>query len=63
MLVVQRSVLAADEGEVEHPADLLDEMRERFMIYGSRSPFNWALRLRVYGKKVRNSTTSLGYIQ
>lgn len=63
VLVVQRSVLAASEGEVEHPADLLDEMRERFMIHGSRSPFNWALRLRAYGKKVRNSTTSLGYIQ
>ena len=63
MLVVQRSVLAADEGEVEYPADLLDEMRERFIIHGSRSPFNWALRLRAYGKKVRNSTTSLGYIQ
>ena len=40
MLVVQRSVLAADEGEVEHPADLLDEIRERFIIYRSRSPFN-----------------------
>ena len=63
ILVIQRSVVAAAEGEIEHPADILDEMRERFMIHGSRSPFNWALRLRAYGKKIRNSTTSLGYIQ
>lgn len=62
VLVIQRSVLAAEEGEVDRPADLLDEMRERFMIHGSRSPFNWALRLRAYGKKIRNSTTSLGYV-
>jgi hypothetical protein len=34
MLVVQRAVSAADDGEVEHPSDLLDEMRERFMMRG-----------------------------
>jgi hypothetical protein len=37
-------------------------MRDRFMIYGSNSPMNWALKLRAYGKKVRDSTTSLGFI-
>jgi hypothetical protein len=62
MLVVQRAVLAADRGEVEYPADLLDAMRDRFMVYGSSSPMNWALKLRAYGKKVRDSTTSLGFI-
>lgn len=62
MLVIQMSVLMAEEGQVEHPSDVLDEMRERFMIHGSRSPFNWVLRLRAYGKKIRNSSTSLGYI-
>jgi hypothetical protein len=62
MLVIQRAVLAADYGEVEYPADILDVMRDRFMIYGSSSPMNWALKLRAYGKKIRDSTTSLGYI-
>jgi hypothetical protein len=62
MLVIQMSVLMAEEGQIENPADVLDEMRERFMIHGSRSPFNWVLRLRAYGKKIRNSSTSLGYI-
>jgi hypothetical protein len=62
MLVVQRAVMAADYGEVEYPADLLEVIRDRFMIYGSNSPMNWALKLRAYGKKVRDSTTSLGFI-
>jgi hypothetical protein len=62
MLVVQRAVSAADDGEVEHPSDLLDEMRERFMMRGSRTAFDWACRLRAYAKKVVSNTTSLGYI-
>lgn len=62
MLVAQRAVLAVIEGEVDDPCDMLDDMRDRFLIHGSRSPFSWATRLRMYGRKVRNSTTCLGYI-
>lgn len=62
MLVVQRAVLAAEDGAVEHPSDMLDEMRERFMVRGSRTAFDWAYRLRAYAKKVVSNTTSLGYI-
>jgi hypothetical protein len=40
MLVVERSVVAADDCEVEHPSDMLDEMRERFMVRGSRTAFD-----------------------
>ncbi|KAG9196758.1 hypothetical protein G6514_005627, partial [Epicoccum nigrum] len=40
MLVVQRSVVAAEEGEVNHPSDMLEEMRERFMVQGSRTAFD-----------------------
>jgi hypothetical protein len=32
MLVEQRSVVAAEESEVENPSDMLDEMRERFIV-------------------------------
>jgi hypothetical protein len=56
------SIVMSEDGEIEHPADVLDEMRERFLMHGTRSPFNWVLRLRAYGKRIRNSTTSLGYI-
>jgi hypothetical protein len=31
-------------------------------MHGTRSPFNWVLRLRAYDKRIWNSTTSLGYI-
>jgi hypothetical protein len=62
MLVVERSVSAADANEVEHPSDLLHEMRERFMMRGSRTAFDWVSRLRAYAKKVVSNTTSLGYI-
>jgi hypothetical protein len=62
MLVIQKAVEAAGNGDVDYPSDLLDEMRDRFMTHGTRSPFSWANRLRMYAKKVRDSTTSLGYI-
>jgi hypothetical protein len=52
----------ADKGLVTHPSDALDSMRERFLIYGVRAPFAWITWLRTYGKKVQNTTTSLGYI-
>ncbi|KAK5087244.1 hypothetical protein LTR70_007388 [Exophiala xenobiotica] len=62
ILVIQRSVRAAEDGETEYPGDLLDGMRDRFLLHGTHTPFNWALRLRAYGKKVRNSTISMGFI-
>jgi hypothetical protein len=62
MLVVQKAVVMTETGKAECPSHMIDEMRERFMIQGSRSPFNWACRLRMYAKKVRDSTTCLGYI-
>jgi hypothetical protein len=62
MLVVQEAVFRAEEDVVEHPADAIDEMRERFLIHGVRAPFGWVMRLRTYGKKIQNTTTSLGYI-
>lgn len=62
MLLIERAVLAADEGAVEYASDLLDEMRQRFMVRGSRSAFNWAYRLRTYAKKVVSNTTVTGYI-
>lgn len=62
MLVIQKSVVGARDDEGLQPADLLDEMRARFLINGVRSPFSWASQLRVYGKKIRDSTTCLSYV-
>ncbi|KFZ13107.1 hypothetical protein V501_03876 [Pseudogymnoascus sp. VKM F-4519 (FW-2642)] len=62
MLILQRAVAAVEDGETEYPAQMIDDMQDRFMAYGSRSPINWAQKLRVYRKKIRDSTTSLGYM-
>jgi hypothetical protein len=62
MLVIQKAVTTTDKDCSVQPADILDEMRVRFMINGTRSPLSWASRLRLYGKKVRDLTTCLGYI-
>jgi hypothetical protein len=40
MLVIQQSVVAAEEGKVEHPSYMLNEMRERFMVRGSWTAFD-----------------------
>lgn len=53
LLVIQRAVLAVDEGTVDEPSNILDEMRQRFLIHGCATLMGWALRLRTYGKKIK----------
>ena len=62
LLVLQQAVVAAEAGETEYPAEMIDVMHNRFMVYGSRSPINWIQKLRTYRKKIRDTTTSLGYL-
>jgi hypothetical protein len=38
LLVIQRSVLAVDEGLVDEPSTILNEMRQRFLIHGYATP-------------------------
>ena len=40
MLVIQRAVSGVERGEATFPAELLDEMREKFLVYSTRSPFS-----------------------
>jgi hypothetical protein len=62
MLVVQRVVVAKEEGEVEYPSDLLEEMLQRFLTRGSRTAFDWICRLRAYAKRLVSNATLPGYI-
>jgi len=55
-------VLAIDKDKVDHVANILDMMQDRFMVYGTRSLINWVLKLRAYGKKIQDTTTTLGHI-
>jgi hypothetical protein len=59
LLVIQRAVLAVDEGTVDEPSSILDEMRQRFLIHGCATPMGWALRLRAYGKKIKVRQTPI----
>ena len=63
MAVLQKAVVAADRGEVNHPSELLDEMQERFMIHDTLSPLKRANRLGMYGKKVHDSISCGVYIE
>lgn len=62
ILVLARAALGAACGEAEFPASLVDQMQEQFMVFGTRSPMTWMLKIRSYGAAVRDSTTANGYI-
>jgi hypothetical protein len=62
LLVAERALLAVELDEADFPAHALEEMQDRFMTKDSRSPISWSLKLRAYGKAVKDNTTSLGYI-
>jgi len=40
MLVIQKAIVSVRDVKSVQPTDLLDEMRERFLINGVRSPFS-----------------------
>ena len=40
LLIVQCAILAADCRETEFPAEALEEMQDRFIVYESRSPIS-----------------------
>ena len=61
-LVAQRAVVGVQEGEADFPSESLDRMQDRFMVYGSRSPVEWALKLRAFGRGVQDQRTAQGFI-
>lgn len=63
LLVLQKAVLLAESGDCTDPIEPLDEMRERFMTVDNCSPISWCISLRSFGKKIRDSITSIGYVQ
>jgi hypothetical protein len=62
LLVAERALLAVELDEADVSAHALEEMQDRFMTKDARSPISWSLKLRAYGKAVKDNTTSLGYI-
>lgn len=62
LLVAERALLAVELDEADVPAQALEDMQDRFMTKDSRSPISWSLKLRAYGKAIKDNTTSIGQI-
>lgn len=62
LLVIQESVYAEDYRRVISTTDHLQALRSRCLLKDSHTPFAWILELRAHGRKIRNNTTSEGYI-
>jgi hypothetical protein len=62
LLIAERALLAVELDKADFPAYVLEEMQDRFIIKDSRSPISWSLKLRVYGKAIKDNTTSFRYI-
>ncbi len=60
LLIGARALLAVEEDEATHPAEALEAMQQRFFYEGTRSPMCWIRKMRVYAKKIQDTTASLG---
>lgn len=63
LLVLQKAVTLAQEKDCCDPIEALDNMRERFITVDNCTPIPWCVSLRSFGKRIRDSITSLGYVQ
>ena len=63
MLVLESAFRTCETKRSTDPLDLLKEMRERFMTTDCCTLFSWTIQLRSFGKKIRDTTISIGYIQ
>lgn len=62
LLVIQHALWEHKAGRATYPGDIVAELQDRFMTFGSNSPMNLILNLRSYGAVVRNNTTAAGFI-
>lgn len=62
IMVIRQAVRVVDEGHLRIPSPIIDYYRTRCFLYGMRTPFSWLLRLRVFGKRIRNQNTRAGDI-
>lgn len=63
LLVLQHAVHEHRAGRTDSPNDLIAQLQDRFMVFGSNSPINWILNLRAFGAAIRNNTTADEWIE
>lgn len=62
LIVIQHSVFMKDTGQISHAADALRVVRDPWLMRNSATPFAFILTIRGYGRRIRNNTTSAGFI-
>jgi hypothetical protein len=62
LLVVKRAVRLVELRQAARATHALRDMRERFIMFGSSTPFDLVLRLLTYGKKIRIAATRPGHV-
>lgn len=62
ILVIERAIIAAEEGTVENTSDAISKMHQNLLARGSHTAFDWAYRMRAYAKKEIVSTTYRGFV-
>ena len=62
LLVIQGSLWQYEAGESQHPGSYLRTFRGKWLMRDGSTPFAWILLLRQYGRRIRNTTTSVGLI-
>lgn len=62
MLTVQYCLEKEEKKLEESCRELLEKLHMRFLVVGTATPMDWALRLRLYGRAVEVKTTAVGNI-
>jgi hypothetical protein len=52
MLTIQYCLQKEEQKEVESCMDMVDQLHAKFLVYGTATPIDWALRLRLYGREL-----------
>ena len=56
------TVVESKARRIQSTNELVSELQDRFMMYGSNPSITWILNLRAYDAKLRDNTTSSGFI-
>lgn len=62
LIVIQHSVFMEDTGQISHAVDALRVVRDPWLMRNSATSFAFILTIRGYGRRIRNNTTSAGFI-
>ncbi|KAK7177907.1 hypothetical protein PSPO01_16045 [Paraphaeosphaeria sporulosa] len=63
LLVLQHAAHENRAGKTDSSNNLVAQLQDRFMVFGSNTPINWILNLCAFGAAIRNNNTADGWIE